>query len=189
MGTINAMVTAEAPYCLLINGMPGAGKSTVSRRVAERTARSARLDAAVVGSMIVNGGVWALGEPADEAARQVELGNRNLCALAGHFAAAGFTPVIDTVIPSRSQLDLFLELLAPRTVLHIVLAPGIETCRQRNATRDPDQRWDFTGYEALDREMIDGFGDRAWWIDTAAQTADQTAELIMAKAPERAEVR
>jgi hypothetical protein len=41
--------------------------------------------------MIVNG-VWALGEPADEAVRQVELLHRNLCALANNFADGGPRP-------------------------------------------------------------------------------------------------
>jgi len=50
--------------------------------VAERLPRSARLDGDELNRMIVNGFVWALGEPADKAARQVELLHRNLCALA-----------------------------------------------------------------------------------------------------------
>jgi hypothetical protein len=32
--------------------------------------------------------------------------NRNLCTLANNFCDAGFTPLIDTVIPDREQLSL-----------------------------------------------------------------------------------
>ena len=92
-------VSAPAQYCLLVSGMPGAGKSTITQLVAERLARSARIDADFVTMLIVRGGVWALGEPADEAAQQVALKDQNVSSLAANFAAAGFTPVLDSVIP------------------------------------------------------------------------------------------
>ncbi|WP_327676847.1 AAA family ATPase [Streptomyces sp. NBC_00467] len=180
------MITAEAPDCLIVSGMPGAGKSTVTRLVAERLARSARLDGDELNGMIVNGFVWALGEPADEAARQVELLHRNLCALANNFADAGFAPLIDAVIPSREKLDFFLDLLPARQVLFVVLAPGIEVCQYRNTIRDPRDRFDFDGYEGLDADMKRELGDVGWWFDTAALTPEETADRVVREARHRA---
>lgn len=132
--------------------------------------------------MIVSGFVWALGEPADEAARQVELLHRNLSTLATNFADAGFTPVMDVLVHSRKQLDFFLESLAPREVLFVVLTPGIEVCKYRNTIRDPRERFDFEGYDGLEAEMKRELGDAGWWFDTAALTPDETADRIVASA-------
>jgi hypothetical protein len=38
-----------------------------------------------------------MGQPADEAARQDELCNRNMCSLANNFVDFGFTVLMDTV--------------------------------------------------------------------------------------------
>ncbi|WP_228044820.1 phosphotransferase [Streptomyces ferrugineus] len=126
--------------------------------------------------------------PADEAARQVELCNRNLCMLANNFSDAGFTPVIDWVIPDREQLDLFVSLLPDRQVQFVVLAPGIEACRYRNTIRDPVERFDFDGYEDLDADMKRELGGVGWWFDTAALTPEETADRVIREARHRAPV-
>lgn len=162
--------------------MPGAGKSTASRLVAERLPRSARLDGDFINRLVVSGRVWALGEPADEAARQVKLCNRSLCMLANNFSDAGFTPVTDWVIPDREQLDFFVSLLPSRQVLIVVLSPGIEACQYRNTLRDPRERFDFDGYEYLDASMKRELGDAGWWFDTAALTTEETADGIFREA-------
>ncbi|MEO3751320.1 AAA family ATPase [Streptomyces sp. B6B3] len=166
---------------LIVTGMPAAGKSTVTRLVAARLPRAARLDGDMVSRLVVSGRVGALGEPADEAARQVELCNRNLCTLANNFADAGFTPVIDWVIPTRRQLDFFVATLAPRPARLVVLAPGTDVCRYRNTLRAAEERFDFDGYEALDAEMKRELGDAGWWFDTAALTPEDTADRIIAE--------
>ncbi|MFE0098705.1 AAA family ATPase [Streptomyces sp. NPDC059009] len=184
----HAAVRRETPDCLIVTGLPGAGKSTVTRRVAERLPRSARLDGDFVSRLVVGGRVGALGEPADEAARQVELCNRNLCTLAANFCDAGFTPVIDWVIPDRAQLDFFVSLLPARRVLFVVLAPGIEACRHRNTLRDPQERFFFDGYEELDAAMKRELGDVGWWFDTSALTAEESADRVIEEARGRAPV-
>ncbi len=174
--------------CLLITGAPGAGKSTVSRLIAQQLSRSALLDAHVVATMVVSGYVWPLGEPADEAARQVQLLNTNLCALADNFAGAGFTPVIDLVVPSRDDLDVFRTALTSRHLLFVVLDPGSDTCRHRNQIRAPQEQFFFEGYEELRVSMRKGFGDLGWWFDTSDLTPEQTVEQILRDAPSRAAV-
>lgn len=176
----------DGQACLLITGAPGAGKSTVSRLVAQRLSRSALLDAYFVSTLVVSGYVWPLGEPADEAARQVRLLNTNLCALAGNFADAGFTPVIDLVVPNGEHLETFRRALRSYRLLLVVLDPGTDTCRYRNQVRAPQEQFFFEGYEELRASMRSAFGHLGWWLDTAELSAAQTVERILREARRRA---
>jgi predicted kinase len=166
--------------CVVVTGMPGAGKSTVSTLAAGLMPRAARVKGDDVNEMILAGRVPFNAEPADEAARQDELCNRNMCALANNFIDFGFTVFMDTVIEDRAELDVLLGLLAPRPVRLVVLAPGIAACRHRNATREPiTERWEFDGYERLEAQMRRDIADLGWWFDTAALTPEETAARLV----------
>ncbi len=173
------MTAVELSGCVIVNGMPGAGKSTVSTLAARRLLRAARVKGDDVNEMILSGRVPFSGEPPEEAARQVELCHRNMCSLAGNFVDFGFSALMDTVVADRAELEFLLALLAPRPVRLVTLAPGAAVCRQRNAAREPSERWEFTGYERLDADMRRGFGDLGWWFDTSTLTPEETAERIV----------
>jgi predicted kinase len=168
--------------CVIVSGMPGAGKSTVSTLAARLLSRAARVKGDDVNEMILAGRVPFNGEPADEAARQDELCNRNMCSLANNFIDFGFTVFMDTVVADRAELDCLLGLLAPRPVRLVVLAPGIAVCRHRNATREPDERWEFDGYERLEAQMWQDTAGLGWWFDTAALTPQETAARLVGEA-------
>lgn len=164
---------------LLVTGPPAAGKSTVTRLLAEKLSRSALLDGDFVARLVVSGYVWPLGEPADEAARQVALCNRNLCDLARNIAAAGITPVIDWIVPDREQFDVFSSALGGLGLRPVVLAPDPAVCVERNLQRDERERFDVDDHAGLLARMGAAFGDDVLWVDSTHLSAEATVEVIV----------
>ena len=180
----SACVIGEAGGgCVLVTGMPGAGKTTVTSLAARLLSRAARVGGDEVNAMIGNGFVWFMGKPTEVALRHDELCNRNMCSLANNFVDFGFTVLMDTVLADRAELDFFIALLSPRPVRLLVLDPGIEVCKARNAGRAVQEQFEFDGYERLEAEMRREFGDVGWWLDTSELTADETAEKLAAQLP------
>ncbi|BCY12920.1 AAA family ATPase [Actinoplanes sp. L3-i22] len=173
------MTADELTGCVIVSGMPGAGKSTVTGLAARLLPRAAQVKGDAVNEMIRSGRVGFLGEPADEALRQGDLCNRNMGALAANFVDFGFTALMDTVVADRAELDQLCGLLAPRPVRLVVLAPGAAVCRHRNATRDPDERFEFDGYDQLDADMRAQLGHLCWWFDTSTLTPRETAARLV----------
>jgi predicted kinase len=173
------MSTDDLPGCVIVSGMPGAGKSTVTALAARLVRRAAQVKGDDLTRMIVSGGVWFMGTPRDEALGQYELCKRNMCALANNFIDFGFTVFMDTVVQDRATLDLLVALLSPRLVRLVTLAPGIEVCQQRNGSRPAIERFEFHGYEHLEADMRRELADIGWWFDTSALTPAATAEELV----------
>jgi ABC-type multidrug transport system ATPase subunit len=73
LGTNRALRGLPAPRlsgCLILNGMPGSGKTTATRLIAGLSPRAALLRSEYVAELVVSGRVWALGKPRSEARRQ-----------------------------------------------------------------------------------------------------------------------
>src|SRR3954466_1790986 len=94
----NPAMSNDRPCCVIVTGMPGAGKTTVSDLAARQLTRGAQVGGETVSMLFRSGSVGFMGAPTSEALRQDELCNRNVCALANNFVDFGFTVFLDMVL-------------------------------------------------------------------------------------------
>jgi cytidylate kinase len=164
---------------LVISGLPGAGKSTVSALVARRLARSVHLEAEVLQRFVVGGSVWPDGEPHAEAMAQLRLRGRNVALLADSFFEAGFTPVVDDVVIGSRLAELRSDLCS-RPLLFVLLLPRLEVVRARN--RERPNKDVFEAWRHLDAVARDETPRVGLRLDTSDQTPEETADEILRRA-------
>lgn len=130
---------------VLISAIPGAGKTTVAPSLASRLDRAVHVDGDGLQRMIAGGGEWPGRELTPEAEQQMSLRLRNACLLAGSFATAGFTAVVDDVLVAF-RLDDYRRRIEHNPLYYVLLLPGLDAVRESNASR-PDkevfEQWRF----------------------------------------------
>ncbi|MFF5784129.1 AAA family ATPase [Streptomyces sp. NPDC012693] len=173
-----------APGAVLIAGIPGSGKSTVSAALAARFARSAHIEVDHLQELIVQGRHWPTPDGDPEADRQILLRARNACLLADSFTTAGFLPVLDDVVVRRSHLDFYRAHLTAGPLHLVVLAPGPDRAWERNNARHKSLT---TNWAFLDEAMRAELSGEGVWIDNADQTVDETVRAVLSATGLRAD--
>jgi len=171
----------ERAPIVLVSGPPGAGKTTVARRVAEGFERSAHLKVDDLREIMVNGfdppGVeWTLGNE-----RQFVRARTAATLIARLHAADGVTVVLDDVCVPEHFEDHYADLFADPLVHRVMLKPTWVALEGRMRARQGP--WDelllASGAAAWCYEGLERLTLKNWVvIDSSNQSADETAEQV-----------
>jgi chloramphenicol 3-O-phosphotransferase len=169
----------------VISGTQGAGKTTVASLLAGRFARGVHVSGDLLQKMIVSGREWPDASQVNlnndvegEAAHQLRLRLHTMCLLGRSFFDAGFTVVLDDIVIGK-RLDELREDLSGVEFMFVMLTPSLEAVRQRERGRGTQlwREWEWL------TESIERTSERiGLWLDTTAQTAEQTVDDIMGRA-------
>jgi predicted kinase len=165
---------------ILVSGIPGAGKTTVSRLLARRLPKAVHIEGDVLSFEFVVSGL-PLPEDDAEWSALMDLRRRQICWLADSYADAGFVPVIDDVVTHPSVLALYEQHLQLRPMSFVALVPDLDVVRSRDAARDKHV---FEAWAHLDTELRHTLRGRGLHIDSSSLSAEATVDQILERLPE-----
>ena len=168
----------------LITGIPGSGKSTVARRLGAGMDRAVHIEGdRLLDDWVISGKALPGGEgPADEVDRQIKLCIKNQCLLAKSYSEAGFVPLMDFVVPGRSDLDVYLGHLRDHTLYLVVLAPQVSVALFRDEERN--EKTIGAKWAHFDSQMRTELRDVGLWVDTSELSLDDTIRVVLERKPE-----
>ncbi len=157
---------------IFISGTPAAGKSSVSKLLAEKFDKSAYINVDALKDMIIGGNVapWS-----PEGPKQFELVEKNFLSLISNFIESDFVVVVDYVFDDeniRRYQQLFVD------VYGFLLLPDIETIKTRELGRDPEGTL-IHRIDALYPKFVDVEHNVLKVINSTNQTVEETVSEIM----------
>ena len=170
----------------LITGAQASGKSTVAELLAQQFERGVHVRGGQFYRWAVRG--WVHFDDVDrkgEARRLLALRYRLSAIVADEYAAAGFTTFVQDNIYG-TDIVAWLRSIQARPLHLVVLRPSVATL----VTRHEDRRRENgkvaygAGYTAADNDadLAQTPTDLGLWVDTSAQTPQETVREILARA-------
>jgi chloramphenicol 3-O-phosphotransferase len=159
----------------LITGPQAAGKTTAARLLAQRFERGVHVEGDVFRRFVVSGRVEMTPDADAEALAQLRLRYALAVHAADAYADAGFEVVVDDVVAGPMLEEYVTLFRSPPCV--VVLLPSLESVAARAAARG------VSGYTAwsvdeLYRLFSHDTPRVGTWLDTSAQTPEQTVDEI-----------
>ncbi len=165
------------PGVLLVNGVPGSGKTTIARLIAGSVPKGAHINGDEIHNLVVGGRVHPPGKPEEEVQRQLRLRERNMALLADSFFESGVFPILDNCISKRESLDYLVSRIRARPIAMAVLAPPLEVVLERDKHRSEKTVAHF--YINLYSEIQTELSSLGLWLDTQKMTPEQAAEIVI----------
>ena len=170
--------------CLLVVGPPAVGKSTVTRLLAEASARSVLVDVdRIRDTMVVRGGVLPGPDWSAELVQQLGASRRSACGIARAYAEIGFDVVIDDFWEPSRLLEY--EAIDDLGLRRFVLLPAREVAEARNVARGHGVDFIAQGIAAVYDHIpsIDDLTAAGWTVlDNGQERAELTRDRILALA-------
>jgi chloramphenicol 3-O-phosphotransferase len=170
---------------IVITGAMASGKSTVAELLAARLPASVHVRGDVFRRMVVNGRVDMTPDAGTEAMAQLHLRYALGSHTADAYAEASFDAIVQDVIIGAELAGFVERIQTPERHL-VVLSPSVSALEWRERSRAKD------GYTSFSPGMLDEVLRRqtariGYWLDSSAQTPDETVDDILANL-ERARV-
>lgn len=175
---------------LLVVGSPASGKSTVSRTIAERSAKGVHIPVDDLRTMVQGGVIHPGPDWMPELIQQLKLARQTATDMALRYREADFLVAIDDFWDSFSQLQEYTALIQLPNVLPIILKPELSVVLARNHARKPPSEFrDHMDegirmvYADLDKQEIT-LRSQGWHIfDTSTDTVEASVAQILKLLP------